>query len=61
MKTVEGMVEFSAPPVRDTTEPFVSAIRENLGIGRLRVAENPHKQKLKTRSTQALFETLSCS
>ena len=61
MKTAEGMEEFSAPQVRDTTEPFASAIRENLSIGRLRVAENPHKQKLKTRSNQALFEKLSCS
>jgi putative transposase len=26
-KTAEGMVEFSAPQVRDTTEPFASAIR----------------------------------
>jgi putative transposase len=31
MKTAEGMVEFSAPQVRDTSEPFVSAIRQNLG------------------------------
>jgi putative transposase len=31
MKTAEGMVEFSAPQVRDTPEPFVSAIRQNLG------------------------------
>ena len=61
MKTAEGMVEFSAPQVRETTEPFASAIRENLRIGRLRVAENAHKQKLKTRSNQALFEKLSCS
>ena len=57
----EGMVEFSALPVRDTTEPFALAIRENLGIGQLPVAENAHKQKLKTRSNQALFEKLSCS
>jgi hypothetical protein len=59
MKTAEGMVLFSAPQVRDTTEPFASAIRENLGIGRLGVAENAHKQKLKTRSNQVLFEKLS--
>ena len=26
MKTAEGMVEFSAPQVRETPEPFVSAI-----------------------------------
>src|SRR5690348_49866 len=30
MKTAEGMVEFAAPQVRDTTKPFVSAIRQNL-------------------------------
>src|SRR4029453_12962754 len=30
MKTAEGMVEFAAPQVRDTPEPFVSAIRQNL-------------------------------
>src|SRR5215211_2588947 len=30
MKTAEGMVEFAAPQVRDTPEPFVSAIRHNL-------------------------------
>jgi hypothetical protein len=30
MKTAEGMVEFSAPQVRDTSEPFLSTIRENL-------------------------------
>ena len=28
MKTAEGMVEFAAPQVRDTPEPFVSEIRE---------------------------------
>ena len=28
MKTAEGMVEFAAPQVRDTSEPFVSEIRE---------------------------------
>jgi Transposase, Mutator family len=30
IKTAEGMVEFSAPQVRDTPESFASAIRENL-------------------------------
>jgi putative transposase len=30
MKTAEGMVEFSAPQMRDTSEPFASAIRESL-------------------------------
>src|SRR5689334_19159291 len=30
MMTAEGMVEFAAPQVRDTPEPFVSAIRQNL-------------------------------
>src|SRR3954466_16140633 len=31
LKTAEGMVEFAAPQVRETAEPFVSAIRENVG------------------------------
>ena len=39
MKTAEGMVEFSAPQVRDTPEPFVSAIRENLA-GRTQALED---------------------
>jgi putative transposase len=39
MKTAEGMVEFSAPQVRDTPEPFVSAIRENLS-GRTKALED---------------------
>jgi putative transposase len=39
MKTAEGMVEFSAPQVRDTPEPFVSAIRQNLG-GRTEALED---------------------
>ena len=30
MKTAEGMVEYAAPQVRETTEPFVSGIRQNL-------------------------------
>jgi len=30
MKTAEGMVEYAAPQVRATSEPFVSAVRENL-------------------------------
>ena len=30
MKTAEGMVEYAAPQVRDTGEPFVSAVRKNL-------------------------------
>ena len=30
MKTAEGMVEYAAPQVRDTAEPFVSRIRQNL-------------------------------
>ena len=30
MKTAEGMVEFAAPQVCDTAEPFVSGIRQNL-------------------------------
>jgi Transposase, Mutator family len=39
MKTAEGMVEFSAPQVRETPEPFVSAIRENL-VGRTQALED---------------------
>jgi putative transposase len=30
MKTAEGVVEFAAPQVRDTAEPFVSGIRQHL-------------------------------
>jgi putative transposase len=30
LKTAEGAVKFSAPQLRDTAEPFVSAVRENL-------------------------------
>ena len=30
MKTAEGVVEFAAPQVRETAEPFVSGIRQNL-------------------------------
>ena len=39
MKTAEGMVEFAAPQVRDTPEPFVSEIRENL-TGRTQALED---------------------
>ena len=39
MKTAEGTVEFSAPQVRDTPEPFVSEIRENL-TGRTQALED---------------------
>ncbi len=39
MKTAEGMVEFSAPQVRDTPEPFASAIRESLA-GRTQALED---------------------
>jgi putative transposase len=39
MKTAEGMVEFSVPQVRETPEPFASAIRENLG-GRTEALED---------------------
>ncbi len=38
MKTAEGMMEFSAPQVRDTPAPFVSAIRESLA-GRTQALE----------------------
>src|SRR5262245_31344664 len=30
LKTAEGSVRFSAPQLRDTAEPFVSAVREHL-------------------------------
>jgi len=39
MKTAEGTVEFSAPQVRETPEPFVSGIRENL-TGRTKALED---------------------
>ena len=39
MKTAEDMVEFAAPQVRDTPEPFVSEIRENL-TGRTQALED---------------------
>ena len=39
MKTAEGMVEFAAPQVRDTAEPFVSEIRETL-TGRTQALED---------------------
>ena len=39
MKTAEGMVEYAAPQVRDTAEPFVSAVRENLA-GRTEALED---------------------
>jgi putative transposase len=39
MKTAEGMVEFSAPLVRDMPEPFVSESRENL-TGRTQALED---------------------
>ena len=31
IRTAEGMVEYAAPQVRDTPEPFVSVIRAALG------------------------------
>src|SRR3954465_6791205 len=40
MKTAEGVVEFAAPQVRDTAEPFVSGIRQNLA-GRTGALEPP--------------------
>src|SRR5215211_1900201 len=35
MKTAEGMVEYAAPQVRETAEPFVSSIRQNQAGRRL--------------------------
>jgi hypothetical protein len=64
MKTAEGMVEFSAPQVRETPEPFVSAIRENLvgrtqalgsGCGTLctRAVDPRHRRRLQGRERPA--------
>jgi len=39
LKTAEGSVRFSAPQLRDTAEPFVSAVRENLA-GRTEALED---------------------
>jgi len=49
MKTAEGMVEFSAPQMGDTPEPFVSAIRENLAR-RTQVARGSGCRTLCTRA-----------
>jgi len=56
MKTAEGMVEFSAPQVRDTPEPFVSAIRENLA-GRTQALEDLelYARGLSTRDIEDAF------
>lgn len=58
MKTADGMVEFSAPQVRETAEPFVSAIRENLA-GRTQalkdLAAELHARGLPTRDIEECF------
>src|SRR3954453_11930846 len=58
MKTAEGMVEFAAPQVRDTPEPFVSAIRQNLagGTGALEdLAVELYARGLSTRDIEDAF------
>jgi putative transposase len=58
MKTAEGMVEHAAPQVRDTAEPFVSAVRENLA-GRTEALEDLaielHARGLSTRDIEDTF------
>ena len=58
MKTAEGTVEFSAPQLRDTAEPFVSAVRENLA-GRTEALEDLavelFARGLSTRDIEAAF------
>jgi transposase-like protein len=64
MKTAEGMMEFSAPQVRDTPAPFVSAIRESLA-GRTQALEDLavelYARGLSTRDNAAtLPSAISC-
>src|SRR5688572_15245940 len=63
MKTAEGMVEFAAPQVRDTAEPFVSGIRQNLA-GRTRALEDLavelYARGLSTREASARKGARSC-
>ena len=58
VKTAEGVVEYAAPQVRDTPEPFVSAIREALG-GRTeeleRLAVELYARGLSTRDIEDTF------
>ena len=70
MKTAEGVVEFAAPRVRDTAEPFVSGTRQNLagrtggGVRRLIVSakEAPDgPPDLKVSAVQPTRQRLSCS
>jgi putative transposase len=59
LKTAEGAVRFSAPQLRDTAEPFLSAVRENLA-GRTEALENLavelfFARGLSTRDIEAAF------
>jgi putative transposase len=58
MKTAEGTVEFSAPQLRETVEPFVSGVRENLA-GRTEALEDLavelFARGLSTRDIEAAF------
>src|SRR5689334_12775179 len=58
MKTAEGMVEYAAPQVRATAEPFASAIREGL-TGRTEALEDLaielYARGLSTRDIEATF------
>jgi transposase-like protein len=58
LKTAEGAVKFSAPQLRDTSEPFVSAVRENLA-GRTQALEDLavelFARGLSTRDIEAAF------
>jgi putative transposase len=58
LKTAEGSVRFSAPQLRDTAEPFVSAVRENLA-GRTEALEDLavelFARGLSTRDIEAAF------
>jgi len=58
LKTAEGAVKFSAPQLRDTAEPFVSAVRENLA-GRTEALEDLavelFARGLSTRDIEAAF------
>src|SRR5437870_4857798 len=62
LKTAEGVVEFSAPQVSDTAEPFKSKVREHLGerSGELtRLATEMYARGLSTRDIEAAFEDSS--
>ncbi len=59
MRTAEGLVEDAAPQVRDTAEPFVSAVRENL-TGRTEALEElAIELSARGRSTRAIEDTFT--